>query len=148
LKGAHVLVVEDDLLISMDLTAGLTDAGAQVVGPYRTAKDAVAFVNEWNISVALLDIRLASESVVPVAMQLSHRRIPFVFYTGYLDTGEIQEKFPQCKIVYKPVSLEILVEAIAEVLDRTTPPARHIRKRLMLLVIGLVVIVTLVLCIY
>ena len=69
LKGARVLVVEDDLLISIDLTAGLTEAGAQVVGPCRTAKDAVAFVNEWNISVALLDIRLASETVVPVATQ-------------------------------------------------------------------------------
>jgi DNA-binding NtrC family response regulator len=129
LKGARVLVVEDDLLISMDLTAGLTDAGAQVVGPCRTAKDAVAFVNEWNISVALLDIRLASESVVPVAMQLSDRGIPFVFYTGYLDTGEIQEKFPHCKIVYKPASLKILVDAIAEVLGRTAPPPHYIRRQ-------------------
>jgi hypothetical protein len=129
----------------MDLTAGLTDAGAQVVGPCRTAKDAVAVVNEWNISVALLDIRLASETVVPVATQLASRGIPLVFYTGYLGTGEIQEKFPHCKIVYKPASPGILVEAIAEVLGRTAPPPRYyIRKRLMLLVIGLVVIVTLV----
>jgi hypothetical protein len=37
LIGARILVVEDDLLISMDLAAGLTDAGAQVVGPCRTA---------------------------------------------------------------------------------------------------------------
>ena len=148
LIGARVLVVEDDLLISMDPTAGLTDAGAQVVGPCRTAKDAVAVVNEWNISVALLDIRLASETVVPVATQLASRGIPFVFYTGYLDTGEIQEKFPHCKIVYKPASPEILVDAIAEVLGRTAPPPRYIRNRLMLLVIGLVVIVTLVLWIH
>ena len=42
--GARVLVVEDDLLISMDPTAGLTDAGARLVGPCRTAKDAVALV--------------------------------------------------------------------------------------------------------
>jgi DNA-binding NtrC family response regulator len=149
LKGARVLVVEDDLLISIDLTAGLTEAGAQVVGPCRTAKDAVAFAYDWNISVALLDIRLASETVVPVATQLASRGIPFVFYTGYLDTGDIQEKFPHCKIIYKPASPGILVDAIAEVLGRTAPPPRYYaRKRLMLLVIGLVVIVTLVLCIY
>ena len=80
---------------------------------------------------------------MPVATQLASRGIPFVFYTGYLDTGEIQEKFPHCKIVYKPASPEILVDAIAEVLGRTAPPARYIGKRLMLLVIGLVVIVTL-----
>jgi hypothetical protein len=80
-----------------------------------------------------------------VAILLSDRRIPFVFYTGYLDTSDIQEKFPLCKIVYKPASLGILVDAIAEVLRRTAPPPRYLRRRLMLLVVGLAVIVTLVL---
>jgi hypothetical protein len=88
------------------------------------------------------------ESVVPEATQLTDRRIPFVFYTGYLDTGEIREEFPHCKILHKPASPEILVDAIAEVLGRTAPPPRYIRRRLTLLVIGLVAIVTLVLCIY
>src|SRR5215471_10648915 len=148
LIGAHVLVVEDDFLISMDLKEVFTDAGAEVVGPCRSVINAVAFVNEGNISAALLDIRLSSESVVPVATQLTDRRTPFVFYTGYVDTDEIREKFPRCKIVHKPASPEILVDAIAEVLGRTAPPPRYIRRRLMLLVIGLVVFVTLVLCIY
>jgi two-component SAPR family response regulator len=148
LIGARVLVVEDDFLISMDLKGVLTDAGAEVVGPCRTVIDAVTFVNGGNISAALLDIRLTLESVVPVATRLTDRRIPFVFYTGYLDTGEIREKFPHCKILHKPASPEILVDAIAEVLGRATPPPRYIRRRLMLLVIGLVVIVSLVLCIY
>jgi DNA-binding NarL/FixJ family response regulator len=105
-------------------------------------------LNEGNISAALLDIRLTLESVVPVATQLMDRRIPFVFYTGYVDTDEIREKFPHCEIVHKPASPEILVDAIAEVLGRTASPPRYIRRRLILLVIGLVVIVTLVLCIY
>jgi hypothetical protein len=108
--------------------------------------DAVAFVNEGNISAALLDIRLALES--PVATQLTDRRIPFVFYTGYVDTDEIREKFPYCKIVHKPASPEIMVDAIAEVLGRTAPPSPYMRRRLMLLIIGLVVMVTLMLYIY
>ena len=83
-----------------------------------------------------------------MATQLTDRGIPFVFYTGYVDTGEIREKFPHSKIVHKPASPEILVGAVADVLGRTGPPPRYIRRRLMLLVIGVVVIVTLVLCIY
>ena len=83
-----------------------------------------------------------------MATQLTNLKIPFVFYTGYVDTGEIREKFPHCKVVNKPASPEVLVDAIAEVLGRTTAPPRHIRTRLMLIVVGLVVIVTLVLCIY
>jgi hypothetical protein len=38
-------------------------------------------------------------SVVPAATQLTNHKIPFIFYTGYVDTGEIREKFPHCKIV-------------------------------------------------
>jgi len=148
LSGAHVLVVEDDFVISMDVKGVLTDAGAEVVGPCRTVMDAIAFVNEGNISAALLDIRLALESAVPVATQLTDRRIPFVFYTGYVDTDEIREKFPHCKIVHKPALPEILVDAIAEVLGRTAPPPPYMRRRLMLLVICLVVIVTLMLYTY
>jgi DNA-binding NtrC family response regulator len=82
-------LVEDDFLISMDLKEVFTEAGAEVVGPCRAVLDAVAFVNEENISAELLDIRLTLESVVPVATQLTDRRIPFVFYTGYLDTDKI-----------------------------------------------------------
>ena len=44
LIGAHLLVVEDDFLISMDLKEVLTDAGAEVVGPCRTVIDAVALL--------------------------------------------------------------------------------------------------------
>src|SRR5215467_1636234 len=38
LIGARVLVVEDDLLISMDLTAGLTDAGRKLSVPAALQK--------------------------------------------------------------------------------------------------------------
>jgi len=120
-------------------------AGAEVVGPYRTVKDAVAFVSEGKISVVLLDIRLASESIAPVATQLADRGGPFVFYTGYLDTDEFQAKWPQCKVVHKPASSQMQVGAIAEVLDRTRPPPRNIRRLLTLLIVSLVVIVALVL---
>ena len=43
--------------------------------PCRTVIDAISFVNEGNISAALLDIRIALESVVPVATQLTDRGI-------------------------------------------------------------------------
>src|SRR5690348_15892247 len=40
LDGAPVLVVEDDFLILAELESGLTDAGAEVVGPCRDAREA------------------------------------------------------------------------------------------------------------
>ena len=44
-KPQPVLVVEDDLLISMELTSVLTAAGADVIGPSSTVADALALVD-------------------------------------------------------------------------------------------------------
>jgi hypothetical protein len=45
LNGARVLVVEDDCLISMDLESTLAEAGAEIAGVCRTAKDALALLS-------------------------------------------------------------------------------------------------------
>jgi hypothetical protein len=78
-------------------------------------------------------------------MQLANGGIPFVFYTGYVDTDELRAKWPQCKVIQKPASPEVLVSAIAEVLGRPAPPPHNIRRRLTLLIVAVVIAVILVL---
>src|SRR5690349_9880272 len=58
LDGAHVLVVEDDFFILAELESGLTDAGAEVVGPCRSARDALAALDGRDVAVAILDLQL------------------------------------------------------------------------------------------
>ena len=82
LEGTHVLVVEDDLLISMELTSVLTAAGADVIGPSHTVAHALALVDREDISVAVLDVRLGDETVAPVARGLWRRENSIRFLHG------------------------------------------------------------------
>jgi DNA-binding response OmpR family regulator len=117
LEGAHVLVVEDDFFILADLQSGLADAGAEIVGPFRNAKEALAALDGQDITAAILDLQLgAGRSSVPVGRELARRGIPFLFYTGQLDTKPIRAEWPDCKVISKPAPLGIIMRAIAQLL--------------------------------
>jgi DNA-binding response OmpR family regulator len=87
LHGRRVLVVEDEALISMLLEDELVEAGAEVVGPACSVKEALELIDraaaDGGLSAAVLDINLEGETVSPVADRLAALRVPFVFATGY-----------------------------------------------------------------
>lgn len=55
---ADVLVVEDDLLIADDIMATLETAGFDVIGPARSAREALDIVAGRQPDIAVLDIRI------------------------------------------------------------------------------------------
>jgi DNA-binding response OmpR family regulator len=118
LNGVRVLVVEDDFIIAMDLESALVDAGAEVIGPCRTVRDAVAATIGCKLAAAVLDVRLGGETVAPVASELARRGIPFLFYTGQIETDPIRVEWPACTIVVKPASSRAIVGAVAALLQR------------------------------
>ena len=87
LHGRRVLVVEDEALIGMLLEDGLLEAGAEVVGPACSVKEALELIDQaaadGGLSAAVLDINLEGEAVSPVADHLAALGVPFVFATGY-----------------------------------------------------------------
>ena len=86
LRGSRVLIVEDAVLLALELETGLSDAGAEVIGPAYELAEAMALL-DGRIDAAVLDANLNGLSVQPVAEALAARGIPFVFATGYGDTG-------------------------------------------------------------
>jgi len=87
LHGKRILVVEDEALISMLLEDELLEAGAEVVGPVCSVKEALELIDQaaadGGLSAAVLDINLEGETVSPVADRLATLNVPFVFATGY-----------------------------------------------------------------
>jgi len=87
LQGKRVLVVEDEALIGMLLEDGLLEAGAEVVGPACSVKEALELIDQvaadGGLSAAVLDINLEGEAVSPVADRLAALSVPFLFATGY-----------------------------------------------------------------
>ena len=105
--------------MSMDLVSTLVEAGAEIAGVCRTVKDALAVAKQDGVVAAILDFRLGSETVEPVARQLSSSGIPFVFYTGQLEAEHLlRSEWPGCKILRKPSRPQAIVNALAGVVTR------------------------------
>jgi DNA-binding response OmpR family regulator len=93
LQDRRILVVEDEALVSMMIEDQLLAEGAEVIGPAGTLEDALALVDQAlgtagdGLSAAVLDINLHGRMVTPVADRLVACRVPFLFITGYGETG-------------------------------------------------------------
>jgi len=116
LNGAHVLVAEDNLIISMELESVLLDDGAARVDRCRTVNQGLILARTDGISAAVLDVQLGAERIDPVARLLWDRGISFVFYTGQNDLDTIRAEWPGCKIISKPAPSRMIVHALAELL--------------------------------
>ena len=130
LEGAHLIVVEDDAILLMDLEAILRGAGAKTLRLCRTVEEGLEAAELEEISAALLDVRVGRHAVAPVARRLLQRGIPFVFYTGQpIDDPAIIE-WPNSKFIAKPARPQAIVSAILDVLrDRTSLGPRAVRDQ-------------------
>jgi CheY-like chemotaxis protein len=113
LASKQVLVVEDELLVSMLIEDVLVDAGCRVVGPFTNLSDALSAARNEAIDIALLDVNLRGEKVYPVADILTERGIPFVFLSGY-GKNAIPNNRPNWRVCSKPFSPNDLTQILTE----------------------------------
>lgn len=114
LKGSRVLIVEDAVLLALELETGLSEAGAEIVGPAYELEEAMALLDR-PIDAAVLDANLNGLSVIPVAEALAQRGIPFVFATGYGESGGAPGGF-NAPVIRKPYDVTQVAAAVAELL--------------------------------
>lgn len=117
LEGARILVVEDEVIIALEIAASLEEEGAEVIGPSHTLADAKVQATKSQISAAILDMRLGSASVGPVARLLSERGIPFIFYSGQAHGDPTCAEWPATPIFSKPTPSRMLIDALARLID-------------------------------
>ena len=103
LDGRRILIVEDEVAISMLLEDMLTDLGAEIVGPAARLAPALAFAEGEPLDIAILDVNLAGETIYPVVEALARRGVPFIFSTGYGSAG-ITEPYRNRPVLQKPFS--------------------------------------------
>jgi DNA-binding NtrC family response regulator len=115
LMARRVVVVEDEPTVKAVVEATLSDAGAIIVSSFDQRLDA-----------AVLDVRIGyGVTSLPIALVLELRRIPFLFYTAHSDvvTAPIQRRWPNCKILPKPIPGNILIDAVASLFEPHGHPA-------------------------
>src|SRR5262249_49287236 len=113
LVGECVLVVEDEILVSLELESILNDAGADVE-LCRTTPAALDRLKTAPITAAILDVRLGSDTVTSVAHRLAERGIPFIFYTGQSASDPVLAEWPDRRIVTKPAMSMSILGALVE----------------------------------
>ena len=88
LSARRVLLVEDEALVAMLLETILEDMGCIPVGPAASVEDGLVMANDAeSLDAALLDVNVAGRQVFPIAEALKTRGVPFVFSTGYGESG-------------------------------------------------------------
>ncbi|HTB37075.1 MAG TPA: HWE histidine kinase domain-containing protein [Reyranella sp.] len=107
LADMRLLVVEDELLVSMLIQEILGELGATVAGPYARLSDGLAAAKAEGFDGAILDLNLAGESADPLADFLLARGVPFVFITGY-QRESIDRRYANVPVLQKPIDAAAL----------------------------------------
>ena len=124
LRGARVLVVEDDPLLLLELESILQDAGAEIVSCCRNLSDGLNAVKQNGIAAAVLDVRIGRATVAPVARELAERGTPFLFYTGQVETDPALAEWSDHIVLSKPARPAVIVAAVALLLKHSRAEQR------------------------
>jgi CheY-like chemotaxis protein len=116
LAGPRVLIVEDEVMISMMVEDMIQDLGCSVIGPAGDLERALALAEEEAIDVAVLDVNLNGLRSDPVADRLTERGIPFIFATGYGVAG-LADAHRGVPVLRKPYDEQELARALQVVLS-------------------------------
>ncbi|MFZ5668695.1 MAG: response regulator [Pseudomonadota bacterium] len=111
--GLKVLVVEDEMLVSMIVEDMLADFGCAVVGPAPSVQEAAGLAAGAEIDAAILDVNLAGQAVFPVADALKARSIPYAFASGYGDAG-VPDAHRAAPVLQKPFRQMDLQRALGQ----------------------------------
>ena len=126
LEGISVLLVEDEAILAIDVTAIIEMAGGRVVGPAYSLGQGFSWIDRAKFDCAVLDINLHDELVFNLADVLIKRGIPIVF----LSSHSLNIAPPHLRpLVHKPFSTHSLIRAIqTEAAKRTAaapqPPTK------------------------
>ena len=118
LEGFRILVVEDEVLVSMVIEDMLTGFGCRVVGPAGNIGEALALIEADRIDGALLDVNLGGERLgFRVADALALRGIPFLFASGY-GKSILTSPHLAVPVLSKPFDETMLREAVQGLVRR------------------------------
>jgi DNA-binding response OmpR family regulator len=117
-KKARVLVIEDEMLISIEIQSTLLAAGYGVISGISSLELAIDAAAEAEIDIALVDINLVGLLAMPAIRALRARGIPFALVTAYAK-HELPGDLGAEMWLEKPFGEEALLAAVAELARRS-----------------------------
>lgn len=118
LSALHILIVEDQMLIAMDLEATLLDAGANSITTSSSQSDGLLQIEVKKPGVAILDVNLGTDTSLPIAEVLLSLGVPFIFATGYGEGGIIPPHLSAVPVVKKPYDSTAILAKVRAALHK------------------------------
>ena len=116
LLGKRIMLLEDEAIIAFAVEDMLIELGCTIVGPALNLDDAMALATtDLNIDAAILDVNINNGRSYRVAQALEQRGVPFVFASGYDESGVAWDGEP-VEIISKPYRKDQIERAIIEML--------------------------------
>jgi DNA-binding response OmpR family regulator len=116
LAGRRILVVEDEMLISLLIEDVLTDEECIIIGPFDRVAKALGAAQSEMLDAALLDVNVAGTKIYPIAEILAMRGIPFMLLSGY-GADAVPSGHPEWRAFSKPFRPEDLVAALTKEIE-------------------------------
>jgi DNA-binding NtrC family response regulator len=115
---ARILVVEDEMLVSMLIEEMLAELGYDVIGPAMSVADALKAIEKaTELDAGLLDLELKGERSLAVADALMEKQVPFAFMSGHGAQAVAETRHAGAPVLSKPFSMT----AFANLLNRLVP---------------------------
>lgn len=122
LAGRKILIVEDDPLITLDMTEALEPTGASIITT-NTLVQALALIDQDDLSGAILDLGLPDGDSTELCARLKEREVPFFIYSGYPPpNGSCAEALH----IAKPAPDRTLVSAMIRLIGEGKKPTLHL----------------------
>ncbi len=117
----HLIVVDDESLIRMDLVDILEAAGHQVMAQGTNGVEAIALAKEHQPDVILMDVKMPELDGIEAARQIArHRLAPVVLLTAYSQEDLVNKAKESGVYGYliKPLREEALIPALTMAMGR------------------------------
>lgn len=118
--GHHILLVEDNFFVALDMQRMLEAIGCHVVGPAASLEESMALLHAEEVTGAILDINIIGGTSAPIAEELIRLCKPFFFVTGYASPSMLPEGLKQRPRLSKPVDDRTLLAAVTRSFGSST----------------------------
>ena len=114
LRGARILIAEDDELLALDMMDLLENAGTEILGPAATLARTLILARSASLACAVLDVNLDQELVFPAALVLRKRGVRIIFYTGSGQFERLRRDWPDACVLAKPAPHNLLMQSVRQ----------------------------------
>ncbi len=122
MSGESIMIVEDESLVAQDLEKTLTRLGYEVTDIVDTGEDAIEAVENNELDLILMDIKLNGEmDGIQASREIQSRfDVPIIYLTAHMDDKVLNEakKTEPFAYIKKPFSSESLRSSIEVALEK------------------------------